>query len=80
MQNSIMLYREVAKSVRYYSIRIYLTLFSEYILEKKYGSIKNYKPTGIITQHHDNINSAFNDMKKTIALKAKKGYRVSKTK
>jgi len=80
MQNSIMLYREVAKSVRYYSIRIYLTLFSEYILEKKYGSIKNCRPTGIVSEHYDNISSAFNAMKKVIALKAKKGYRISKTK
>lgn len=71
-----MLYREVGHSVRYYSIKIYLTLFSEYILEKKYGSIKNAKPTGVVSEHYNNLHNAFGAMKKTIALKAKKGYRI----
>ena len=80
MQTSIMLYREVKNSVRYYSMRIYLTLFNEYILEKKYGAIKNARPTGVVSQHYDNLHNAFHAMKKTIALKAKKGYRINKTK
>ena len=80
MQTSIMLYREVKNSVRYYSIRIYLTLFNEYILEKKYGAIKNARPTGVVAQHYDSLHNAFSAMKKIIAIKAKKGYRIDKTK
>lgn len=75
-----MLYREVKNSVRYYSIRIYLTLFNEYILEKKYGAIKNARPTGVVAHHYDSLHNAFSAMKKIIAIKAKKGYRIDKTK
>lgn len=76
----IKLYREVNHTIRYYSLRLFRTLFDGYILQKEFGSIHNLKPTGILQEHYIDTHAAFNSMKKLIASKAKKGYRICKTK
>ena len=72
---NIQLYREVNYRVRYYSIRVYKTLFRGYLLEKKFGSLKNKRPTGVIKEYYDNIDQAVLAITKIVILKLKRGYR-----
>ncbi len=71
---NIQLYREVKHRVRYYSIRVYKTLFGGYLLEKRFGSLKNKRPTGVIKEYYDNTDQTLSAIKKIVALKLKKGY------
>jgi len=71
---NIQLYREVNYRVRYYSIRVYKTLFGEYLLEKRYGSLKNKRPTGITKEYYENIELTVSAIKKIVSLKLKRGY------
>jgi len=68
------LQREVNHRVRYYSLKIYKTLFGEYVLEKKYGSIKNKAPTGIKLEYYDKLEDALIAIKKRVQEKLKRGY------
>ncbi len=76
--NNIKLYREVNHRVRYYSIRLYKTLFGGYLLEKRFGGFKNKTPTGIIKEHYDTIDQGVSAIKNIIDLKLKKGYHKDK--
>jgi predicted DNA-binding WGR domain protein len=68
------LQREVNHRVRYYSLRIYKTLFNEYLLEIQYGSTKNKSPTGKKEYYYKNLQDALAVFMKRVEEKLKKGY------
>ncbi len=69
------LQREVNHRVRYYSLRIYKTLFNEYLLEIQYGSTKNKSPTGKKEYYYKNLQDALNASINKVQEKLKKGYK-----
>ena len=69
------LQREVNHRVRYYSLRIYKTLFNEYLLEIQYSSIKNKSPTGKKEHYYKNLQDALNASINKVQEKLKKGYK-----
>jgi len=69
------LYREVNHRIRYYSFKVYKTLFGEYILEREYGSIKNKRPTGIKREYFNTRSEALIICNKNIEAKLKRGYK-----
>ena len=69
------LHREVNHRIRYYSLAIYKNLFGEYILEKKYGSLKNKRPTGIKREYYIHLNDALFACTIKIQAKLKRGYK-----
>lgn len=71
----IRLYREVDNRIRYYFINLYKNLFSEYILQRKYGNIKYKRPTGIKVSYFKHFDDAIKTMKTLVEIKYKKGYR-----
>ena len=68
------LHREVNKRVRYYSIRVYKTLFGEYLVENSYGSLKNKRATGVIQEYFQTLDDALVASNKKVEQKLKKGY------
>ena len=68
------LQREVNNRIRYYSLEIYKNLFGEYILEKKYGSLKNKRPTGVKKECYINVYDALFACTQKIQEKLNKGY------
>ena len=72
--NSITLYREVNDKVRYYSFKIYATLFNTYMLEKSYGSIKNKRATGILREFYDTYEDALKALNTQKLIRIKRGY------
>lgn len=68
------LHREVNRRVRYYSIRIYQTLFGEYLLENRYGSMKNKGATGVYQEYFTTLDDALTACNKKVEEKLKKGY------
>lgn len=73
------LYREVNSHIRYYSLKVYKTLFDEYVLEKEYGNIKNKAPTGVKRDYFKTLSSALIARTKKIQEKIKKGYSYART-
>ena len=73
--NNITLERTLNNKVRYYKLSLFLNLFNEYILEKKYGSTKNKKPTGIKIEYYLTINDAISAYSKKLQEKLNKGYK-----
>ena len=69
------LQREVNHRVRYYSVRIYKTLFNEYLLEIQYGSTRNKSPTGKKEQYYKSLHDALGASMRRIEKKLKKGYK-----
>ena len=69
------LQREVNKRVRYYSLRIYKTLMSEYLLEIAYGSTKNRTPTGKKKHYYKTLQEALCASISRVEEKLKKGYK-----
>jgi hypothetical protein len=70
-----MLHKEVNHRIRYYSLEIYKNLFGEYILEKKYGSLKNKRPTGIKRECYIYLNDARFACAQKIQEKVERGYK-----
>lgn len=70
------LYKEVNHKVRYYSMKIYKTLFGEYLLEKRYGSLKNKSPTGIKQEYFTKREDALLAIQTKIQEKLKRGYKI----
>lgn len=68
------LYRFVNEKKRYYSLNIYPTLFGEYLLEKRYGSIKNMRPTRVVKEYYKTLNDALDVLNEKVKQKCKKGY------
>ena len=70
-----LLQREVNCRVRYYSLKIYQTLFDEYLLEIRYGSIKNKSPTGSINSYYKQLEDALSASLQKVEEKLKRGYK-----
>jgi predicted DNA-binding WGR domain protein len=68
------LYREVNKNIRYYTLKLYPTLFGEFLLIKEFGGVKNKKPTGIIKEYFSHIEECKNALDLLLYEKIKKGY------
>jgi len=60
--------------MRYYSLKVYKTLFGEFILEKEYGNVKNKAPTGVRRECYLTLQEALIARKKKIKEKMRKGY------
>ena len=72
--NITTLYREVNGKARYYKIRIYLTLFGEYLLIREWGGVDNKKATGQKQSYFSSLDETVSVVKQIITLKRKKGY------
>lgn len=72
--NIATLYRNVDGRLRYYKIRVYPTLFGEYLLVREWGGINNKKPTGTKQSYFFNLSNLKDNIKKIIVAKSKKGY------
>jgi len=68
------LYKKVKSNYRYYSLEIYKSIFGEYILEKKYGNLKNKSPTGVIREYYQNIQEVYEAYSIILNKKLKRGY------
>ena len=66
--------RIVNDKTRYYILHVSKDLFGNWLLEKIYGSISNFKPTRILRLQFHSRESAFEEFEKCIVLKMKKGY------
>ena len=69
------LQREVNHRMRYYSLKVYKTLFNEYILESEYGSMKNKHPTGCKRDYFITLQETLVARAMKIQVKIKKGYK-----
>jgi len=67
-------YREVAGRIRYYSFKVYPTLFNEYILVREYGNIKNKKTTRVINTYFSKLDELVVSMESILSAKIYKGY------
>jgi len=74
VNSKITLYKQIEKRTRYYSLKIYPTLFQEFVFIREYGNIKNKKPTGVIHEHFKNFNDALEKLQSLYYQKIKKGY------
>ena len=68
------LYRDVNTNIRYYTFRLYPTLFGEFLLIKEFGGIKNKRPTGIIKEYFSHIEECVEALDHLVREKIKKGY------
>jgi len=73
-RESITLYREVNKRIRYYKLTILPNLFGEYILEKEYGSIKAKRATRVLCEYFLSYKEAYKKLEQTLHKKYKRGY------
>lgn len=51
-----------------------MTLFGEYLLIKENGSVKNRRPTRVVTKYFNTLSEAMNIFETTLEQKYKKGY------
>ncbi len=70
----ITLYRSVKGRLRYYTIKLYPTLFNEYLLVREFGGVKNKKPTRSIKVYFSLLDDAMLYYQTIIQVKIKKGY------
>jgi len=71
------LYREVNKNIRYYTLKLYPTLFGEFLLVKEFGGVSNKKPTGVIKEYYSHFEESVKIVESLIKQKLKKGYSYS---
>lgn len=72
--SQVTLFRQKDDKIRYYSFKIYPTLFNDFMLIREYGSMKNKKPTGIIKEYFIHLEDAILKLKQILRLKIQKGY------
>jgi len=68
------LYREVNNKIRYYTLKLYPTLFGEFLLVKEFGSTQNKKPTRIRKEYFSHLDESIVVIENFINVKMKKGY------
>ena len=73
--NITTLYREVNGRVRYYRIKIYLTLFGEYLLVREWGGVDNKRATGEKQSFFLTLDEAIRTINVIISIKKQKGYK-----
>lgn len=72
--NITTLYREVNGRMKYYKIKIYLTLFEEYFLIRDWVGVDNKRATGRKQSYFSSLSNLNNAIKKIVNLKSKRGY------
>ena len=72
--SNITLYREVHGRVRYYTLKVYPTLFNEYLLERTYGGLKNKKTTRTIKEYFSRSEDIKNMIGEIVKSKILKDY------
>ena len=77
INSKITLYKQIEKRTRYYSLKIYPTLFQEYVFVREYGNLKNKKPTRIINKHFCSFNDAMNELEILYKQRIKRGYKIN---
>ena len=73
-KDHLLLTRSVKGRMRYYLLKIEETLFSEFLLEKVYGSMSHKKPTRVLKEYYDSWVEAKKMFDFTVKGKRKKGY------
>ena len=68
------LVRKVKNNYRYYLIEMTLNLFGEWILQIKYGAVKNKAPTGIIFKYFTTHVDAVQNFEYVLNKKVRRGY------
>lgn len=68
------LYRSVDERIRYYSFAIYPNLFGEFLLERRYGSLKNRCDTRVLKSTYTDLHEAQSEYKRFLDLKLRRGY------
>ena len=71
---NIKLYRVVNNKMRYYSLKVYATLFSTYILEREFGSVQNISATGVKKDYFSNLSDLLKAIEMIKKVKLNKGY------
>jgi predicted DNA-binding WGR domain protein len=66
--------RTVNSKQRYYTLELIANLFDEYLLIRTYGSCRNTKPTGVISNTYQTLNTAYEAMETILHEKQKRGY------
>lgn len=66
--------RTVNSKERYYVLELIANLFGEYLVIRTYGSCSNAKPTGVISNTYQTLNTAQEAMEKVLHEKHKRGY------
>lgn len=66
--------KEVNANIRYYSLKLYLTLFGEFLLIRAFGASKNKAPTRIMKKYFFQIEDALIEMEYILSSKIAKGY------
>ena len=74
----VTLNRVVSNRERYYCIFLFVTLFGDFCVERKYGAVKNKKPTRIIKEYYNSLIEAKKHYQKLFNAKISKGYKVTK--
>ena len=72
--NVTTLYREVNGRVRYYRIKIYLTLFGEYLLVREWGGVDKKNASGEKQSYFSTLKDIHDSIEKIIIFKKRKGY------
>ena len=75
----VALSRVVNNRERYYHISIFITLFGDFCIERRYGAVKNKKPTKVIKEYYNSLIEAKKHYQKLFNAKISKGYKVTKT-
>ncbi|MDD2358303.1 MAG: molybdenum metabolism regulator [Thiovulaceae bacterium] len=68
------LYRSVKERIRYYSFAIHPNLFGEFLLERRYGSLKNKRATGVLKTTHATLDDAKACTLRCSLEKQRRGY------
>lgn len=66
--------RTVNAKERYYALELIANLFGEYLVIRTYGACINTKPTRIISDTYQTLNSAKEAMEEILHKKHKRGY------
>lgn len=74
VERRVTLFREVNMRVRYYSLRLSMSLFGEYMIVRENGSIKNKRATRVVTKYFNTLREAMDIFEITLEQKRKKGY------
>ena len=72
--NTATLYRQVNGRVRYYRIKVYLTLFGDYLLVREWGRADSKRATGQKQRYFTNLVELTVAVKNILFTKEKKGY------
>lgn len=78
-QHSISLKRHTNKgTLRYYRLKLFSTLFGDFVVEREYGNAYFKAPTGVKKDFFDSFENAVAMFERLLKQKQKKGYKNAK--